>query len=993
MKHLKHILIFTFFALSGFVVKAQSISSMEKIAPPFLGQDSEWVDSVMKTMNLDEKIGQLIMVAGYSNRDQAFEESISKLVQKHNLGGVIFFQGNPKDQVRLTNKYQSEAAIPLLIGIDGEWGLGMRLDSTMSFPYQMALGAIQDDSLIYEMGKTIGNHMQRVGVHINFAPVIDVNNNAANPVINFRSFGEQKENVARKSIMYMKGMQDQHVMACAKHFPGHGDTGTDSHYALPVIKHDRSRLDSLELYPFRALIQAGISSVMVGHLNIPSLDPTPNMPSSLSKPIVTDLLRTELGYDGLIITDAMNMKAVADQYAPGKAGVLTLIAGNDMILMPEDVDKTIREIKAAIRRGELTPAQINKSVRKVLAAKVWTGAKDFRPIDSANIVEDLNSDEAKSVSRDLTEASITLLRNEDNLIPFLRLDTIRAATIAIGIDSVSPFQEVVNNYIQADQYFLPENSSEAMVKLLEDKLDDYNLLIVSIHKDEKRPGLSMRLSPDVTKFVSALAENDKAVFTFFRNPYLLNKYPSFQDSRGLLVTYQNDDNAQVLAAQALFGGIAAKGRLPVSINEHFIAGDGLDTPSGVRLEYAQPETVGMDGLILSNIDSLVRDAIREKAIPGAVVLVAKDNKVIYQKAFGHHTYDSLLLVKAGDIYDLASLTKISASLPALMKLHSEGKIDLDDPISKYLEIFDRRGKRDITFREALTHQAGLTAWIPFWKNTVRKNGKFKWFTFKSDSSKRFPYKVAENLYLNRNYRKKIYKAIRKSPVDKTQGYVYSDLSFYTYPMLVEKLTGQSFIAYLDSNFYAPLGANSLTFNPYQKFSDEKVVPTEFDSLFRKNQIDGRVHDEGAAMLDGISGHAGLFGNAKDLSKLMQMYLEMGKYGGKQYVDSVTIAEFTRCQYCDGETKSRRAVGFDRPNDPYVENGNTAKDASLKSYGHTGFTGTMVWIDPEYDLVYIFLSNRVYPTRENTKLYQLNTRTRIQQVIYDAIKGGEVQTMR
>ena len=988
MKHLKHFFILSLFCIYHPSLYGQVFSGEDKIRPPFLGQDPAWVDSVMNTMTLDEMIGQLIMVAGYSNRDQAFENSVTDLIQEYNLGGVIFFQGNPKDQVRLVNKYQSEAEIPLLIGIDGEWGLGMRLDSTMSFPYQMALGAIQDDSLIYEMGTIIAAHMKRVGVHINFAPVVDVNNNPDNPVINFRSFGEQKENVARKSIMYMNGMQDQHVMACAKHFPGHGDTGTDSHYALPVITHDRDRLDSLELYPFRRLIHEGVGSIMVGHLNIPSLDPTENQASSLSKPIVTGLLREELGYEGLITTDAMNMKAVADNYPPGVAGVKTLLAGNDMILMPVDVAKTINEIKSAIKRGELTKSRIEGSVRKVLAAKAWTGAKDFQPIDTTNIIDDLNSPEANLISRKLTKASITLLQNKNNLLPFQRLDTIKAATIAIGLDSLGQFQQVVNNYITADHYFLPEKSTEAMVEVLRENLDNYNLLIVSIHRKEKRPNLTMALSPEVTSFIEYLSENDKAVFTFFRNPYLLNKYPSLENSGALLVTYQDDRDAQRLAAQVLFGGVGAKGRLPVTVNENFRAGDGLDSPKGLRLQYSQPEAVGMDRIILSQIDTLVTEAIKEKAIPGAVVLVAKDGKIIYNKAFGHHTYDSLQQVKTDDLYDLASLTKVSASLPALMKLHSEGKINLDDPISKYIKVFRRKGKRDITFREALTHQAGLKAWIPFWKNTVKKNGKFKWFTFKTDSSKRFPYKVADNLYLNRNYYKKIFKAIRKSPVDKEQGYVYSDLSFYTYPILVQELTGQSFISYLNENFYSPLGANTLTFNPFLEFGKDEIVPTEYDSLFRKNLIHGKVHDEGAAMLNGISGHAGLFGNANDLAKLMQMYLEYGHYGGRQYIDSATIAEFTRCQFCDGETKSRRAIGFDRPNDPYIENGNTARDASLKSYGHTGFTGTMAWVDPEHNLIYIFFSNRVYPTRENTKLYKLNTRTDIQQVLYDAIKGGK-----
>lgn len=947
----------------------------------------------MQQMTLDEKVGQLIMIAGYSNRTAAFEEELSNDIRKYKPGGIIFFQGNPKDQIRLTNKYQSESKIPLLIGIDGEWGLGMRLDSTMSFPYQMALGAIQDDSLVYEMGRVIGKQMKRVGVHINFAPVVDINNNPNNPVINYRAFGEQKENVVRKGIMYMNGMQDVGVMASAKHFPGHGDTDTDSHYALPVIMHDRERLDSLELYPFRELIKHGVHSVMVGHLNIPSLDPAKNRPSSLSQPIVTELLQNELGYTGLITTDAMNMKAVADRYPSGKAGVETLIAGNDLILMPVDLPKTVSAIKDAIRKGDLSQERIDKSVRKILAAKVWTGVKDFEPLEIENSISDLHSPRAQRISRKLTEASLTLLVNKNNIIPFQELDTIKAATIAIGVDSVNYFQKAINTYIAADHFFLPENSTTAMIDAIEEQLGEYNLLLVSVHKKERLPNLSMRVTPQLMAFIRKQARKENAVVTFFRNPYLIDKYPDFDNASALLVTYQDDKNAQKSAAQVLFGALPATGKLPVSINNRFKAGNGINSATEDRWKISDPEHAGLNEEVLAGIDTLVLEAIKKEAIPGAVVLVAKDNEIVYHKAFGHHTYDSLRMVQPDDIYDLASLTKISAALPALMKLHSEGKFNLDDPISKYSDIFDRKDKRNITFREVLAHQGGLQAWIPYWKNTVKKNGKFKWSTFKSDSSKRFPYKVAENLYLNRNYHKKIYKAIRKSPVDSKQGYVYSDLSFYLYPHLVEALAGQDFLSYLNENFYEPLETGTLTYNPYLKFSPERIVPTEYDSLFRKNQIHGRVHDEGAAMLDGVSGHAGLFGNAVDLAKLMQMYLQNGEYGGRQYIDSTTIAEFTRCQYCNSQTKSRRALGFDRPNDPYVENGNTAPDASLSSYGHTGFTGTLAWVDPQYNLVYIFLSNRVYPTRENKKLYELNTRTRIQQVIYDALLENDVQTRR
>jgi beta-N-acetylhexosaminidase len=972
--------LFLLFIINTFCV-GQSDRTLEAPPPPELPK-TEWTDSVIQTMTLDEKIGQLIMVPGYSNKDKAHEDELSALIDQYKVGGIIFFQGNPVDQARMTNRYQSESKLPLLIALDGEWGLEMRLNNTMRFPYQMTLGAIQDDSLIYEMGRVIAQHHKRVGIHVNFAPVIDINNNPRNPVINYRSFGEDRENVTAKGIMYMRGMQDERVIASAKHFPGHGDTDKDSHYTLPVITHDKDRLDSLELYPFRKLIEAGVKSVMVGHLNIPALDSTKNHVSSLSKPIVTGLLKEKMGYTGLITTDAMNMKGVADRMPPGEVDVQVLLAGNDLILMPVDVPKTVAAIKKAIREGVLTEEIIEDRCRKILEAKEWAGVNEFELIDTANMVADLNTAEAKLLNRRLLAASLTLLRNENQLLPIKGLDTLKVATIAIGTKSKNDFQKTVDKYVSATHFTLDNNSNREQINAIERQLSKYNLVLVSLHRQERRPGSTYGVGAEVASFIKKLSNRKNVGMILFRNAYLLSKYPDLDKADALVVAYQDGQVEQEVAAQAIFGALGMQGKLPVSASEHFKAGDGLFTKGGFRLGYAPPEAVGIGHLALNQIDTLASKAIKDAAMPGCVVLVAKDGQVIYNKAFGFHTYDSVQQVQPDDIYDLASITKIAAALPALMKLASEGKFDLDEPLSQYLKEFKKKDKRDITFRQVLAHQGGLVAWIPFWKNTVRKNGHYKWFTFKEDSSKRFPYKVADNLYLNRNYHRKIYRAIRKSPISETPKYVYSDLSFYLYPRLVEKLSGKPFLQYLDEEFYGPLGAETLTFNAYQKFSDERIVPTEYDSLFRNAQIHGRVHDEGAAMLDGVSGHAGLFGNANDLAKLLQMYVQDGRYAGTEYIDSATLTEFTHCQYCS--EGNRRALGFDRPNVPYVENGNTAKGASEVSYGHSGFTGTFAWVDPKFNLIYVFLSNRVYPTRDNTLLFQQNVRTNIQQVIYDAI---------
>ena len=959
--------------------KAQEIAP--SVSPPFLQYtNSTWVDSVFQSLTQEERIAQLIMVAAYSNRDEAHKREILNLIKNQKIGGLIFFQGGPVRQARLTNAYQEASRVPLLIAMDAEWGIAMRLDSTARFPYQMTLGAIQDNDLIYQMGKEIARQSKRLGMHFNFAPVVDVNNNAKNPVINFRSFGEDKYNVAQKGIAYMHGMQDGGLLSTAKHFPGHGDTDTDSHHALPIIKHSRERLDSLEIYPFRKIIEAGIGGVMVAHLSIPALDDTENTPSTLSEPIVTGLLKDELGFKGLTVTDAMNMKGVTQGNTPGTVDMKAILAGNDLLEFTEDVPKAIAEIKKAIDAGKISQEEIDNRCRKVLAAKQWVGLDQYKPIELAGLVNEMTTPTTKLLNRKLTEASLTVLRNDKNLLPLQRLDTLKVASISLGASSQTDFQKMLSHYTQVDHFYLSEKSTQTHV--VRNKLKDYNLVIVGVHDTGRFPYNRIGLSDELNNFIGELATSDKAIFAVFKNPYVLDKLKNIHEAKGLVITHQDSQDAEELAAQLIFGGISASGTLPVTANSTFKAGDGLEVKGNIRFNYTLPEDAGMNSEILyAGIDSLVQDAIDAKAIPGCQVLVAKDRKVVFYKAYGLHVYADTIPVEKTDLYDMASVTKISTGLPSLMKLHDEGKFDVDASLDDYLPKYKNSNKADIPFRDLLTHQGRLTAWIPFWQHTLRKNGSFRWFTFKEDSSQRFPVKVADNLYLNRNYHKKLYKAIRKSPLLPEQKYVYSDLSFYLYPKVVETITGEDFITYLNETFYKPLGASTLTYNPYQKFPMEDIVPTESDFLFRRVTIHGRVHDEGAGMLDGISGHAGLFGNANDLAKLIQMYLQKGEYGGQRYINEATLEEFTRYQFPE---MSRRGIGFDKPNVEYVENGNTAKDASPASFGHTGFTGTFAWADPAHNLVYIFLSNRVHPTRENSRLYQLNTRTKIQQVLYDAI---------
>lgn len=967
-----------------FIIKVEAQVNKE---PEFLQyQHSQWVDSIMGKLTPDERVAQLFMARAHSNLGEAHERTVLKLVEDQKIGGLIFFQGDPKSQVKLMNGYQNAAKVPLLGAIDAEWGLGMRLDSTMSFPYQMALGAIgkEGDSLLFAMGQEVARQVKRVGLQMNFAPVVDVNNNPNNPVINYRSFGENKEKVAQKGVAYMQGMQSEHLLTTAKHFPGHGDTDTDSHFALPQINHSYQRLDSLEMYPFKELIKAGIGGVMVAHLNIPALDST-QVPSTLSKPIITGILKNKLDFKGLIITDAMDMKGVTSGHETGDVDKKAIMAGNDVLELTEDIPKAIAEIRKAINTGLISQAEIDARCRKMLAVKQWVGLNSYTSTPEDNLMHDLHKPSAQLLHKRLVEASLTVLKNEYGLLPLQKLDTLKIASISFGAAADNSFQRSLKLYTKTTDFQVSENASAKEIEQIRKELENFNLIIGSIHDNSSRPLNALQFSVPVVQFITEISQKKHTILGIFKNPYVLDKIDQIENTPGLIVAYQDSPVTQQVLAELIFGGVGANGRLPVSVGEKFKSGDGLDIKPINRFEYTLPEAVGMDSAILtSGIDSLMHQAINAKAMPGGVVLVAKDNKVVFHKAYGLHRYSDTVKVKLDDLYDLASVTKISSALPALMELYDENKFSLDAGIDTYLPYFKHSNKAGIPFRQILAHQARFAPWIPYWKNTLRKNGSHKWATFKKDSSRRFPLKVSNNMWLHRNYQKKIFKAIRKSPLLNEAKYTYSGLAFYLMPAIVEDITGEDFNTYIHEHFYDKLGATSLTYNPASKFPLKSIVPTEDDFLFRHSAIHGTVHDEGAIMMGGISANAGLFSNANDLAKLMQMYLNMGDYGGEHYINKSTMEAFTTVQFPDNE--NRRGLGFDKPNLQYKgADNNTAKGASASSFGHTGFTGTMVWMDPAENLLYIFLSNRVLPTRENGRLYDLNTRTQIQQVLYDAIK--------
>jgi beta-glucosidase-like glycosyl hydrolase/CubicO group peptidase (beta-lactamase class C family) len=950
-------------------------------APPFVvEQNAEWADSLVAEMSLEAKIAQLFMVAAYSNKDKKEEDYINYLVDDLKIGGLIFMQGGPERHARLINRYQKSADIPLLIAMDAEWGPSMRLDSTVLYPRQMMLGAIQDNQLLEDVGAEYARQLKALGVHVNFAPVVDINVNPQNPVINSRAYGELRDDVVRKAYYFSKGMQDKRVLAVIKHFPGHGDTDKDSHKTLPAIMHNKARLDSVEMYPFRKLINAGIGGVMIAHLYVPALDSAENRPSTLSKAIVTDILKDEYGFDGLIFTDALNMRGVADHYDTGEVEVEAFIAGNDVLLFPQNVPKAIAAMKAAVADGRILETEIDARVKKILYAKRWAGAfNDSTPISQNGLLESLNNTNAKLVNRKIIENAISLVQNNDELLPLQNLDKLNIASLDFGSNEINAFQERLKDYTSVPAYVYNRDVRNLGKKALMEKLAEYDLLILSVTGTNRSPSRNFGLSAVEAEVIQELAKSTKVVLNHFGNPYALSLFSDVSDIDAIIVSYNARTLTQDISAQQIFGGLAYKGCIPVSIGNHFAAGTGFTTKP-IRLAYTDiPEEVNIDSRLLYKVDSLVKEAIHEKATPGAQILAARHGKVFFSKSYGHHTYDRKQAVKNTDIFDLASVTKIAATTVSLMKLYDEEKWQLNDSLGNYLDFLKSSNKANLKFKDVLTHQARLAPWIPFYTATIKENyGKY--YCEAPDEQMFVP--VADHMFTMMSVRDSINYEIASSKLRSRNGYRYSDLGFYLMREIIEEITKTPIEIYVRNQFYKALGAHTLGYNPTERFAKTDIVPTENDTIFRKQLLRGHVHDQGAAMLGGVSGHAGLFSNANDLAKLMQMLLNKGTYGGERYINEETVQLFS--SPLRNPKENRRGLGFDKPVIDSPGKGPACDSASKESYGHSGFTGILAWVDPETDILFIFMSNRVYPEMDNRKILKLNTRTNVQQVFYDAI---------
>ena len=971
MNKLKSIVILAMAGLLSVAAHSQSID--------YVGED-RWVDSVFNTLTLRQRIGQLMIVRVPAGNNAKKLKKLYENVTDYHAGGVCFFAGTAQEQLLMTKRLQTMAAVPLFISIDAEWGLGMRLKDAYSFPRQMMMGALADDTLVYLIGREIAGQCRKMGVHINFAPCVDINSNPSNPVIGARSFGEDRDNVARKGAMYARGLQDNGVMAVAKHFPGHGDTDVDSHHDLPVINRDKYYLDSVELYPFRRLIAEGVDGVMIAHLQVDAYDGRRNRPSSLSHFVVNDLLRKQMGYSGLVFSDGMDMKAITKHYKEGRGELEALRSGIDVILLPDDMPKAVECIAAACEKDSLMARLVNLKCKKVLKAKYRYGLYSMN-LDSLAVPDSNDYSRCDELTCRLAEGSVTVLRNEGFVLPVTDVRDKKILSIVVGSDEPTVFTNTVDNYARCTHYYYDCKSGN--LDTLPAVAEGYNLLLVSVYgyanpTSKKNYGVS----DEVLLMLDSLKSQSSAmVVVGFMSPYGCSRLQDVEGIDAIVLGYQNVDCMQMAAANAVFGGLGACGKIPVSAGV-FSAGLGKATQKS-RMPVASPSMVGMDEETLNGIDSIAEYGIKQRAYPGCRVLVAKDGKVVYNKSFGNYTYDGMSPeVSVGTMYDVASVTKIAATTLAVMKLVDAGKVKLDDRLSTYLPYLKHSNKKKITIREALSHYAQLQAFVPFWKDAVADDCIVKGLAdCRAEDSLKYV-AIADGLYVDKGYRRQILKKIADTKLLKERKYVYSDFGFILLADLVQTVSGVPLDIFMNKHFYEPMGLNGIAFNPLQHGYDKSAIaPTENDRHFRFRQVQGTVHDENAALMGGVAGHAGLFATADDLAALMQMLLGKGEYEGRRYLSDTVVDMFNTRYYATAN--NRRALGFDKPLIS-GKSSHVSPQASQSSFGHSGFTGTLVWVDPEYNLTYIFLSNRVYPDTKDNKLSKLNIRTDIQEMIYKAL---------
>ncbi|MES2587421.1 MAG: glycoside hydrolase family 3 N-terminal domain-containing protein [Bacteroidota bacterium] len=938
--------------------------------PEFAKSDNAWAKSILKSMTLEEKIAQFFMVATWSNKNEEHQAEIENLIKNQKIGGLIYFQGTQESMKTSISRFQGVSKTPLLIGMDAEWGIAMRLNEAERFPYAYTIGAANDTILSEKLGAMIAQECKEMGVHINFAPVADVNSNSENPVIGFRSFGENSLHVSKHVAAMVRGMEKNGILTSIKHFPGHGDTDKDSHLELPTVSHSKEQFETIDFLPFEAGIKAGASSVMVGHLNVPNLDNS-DVPSSLSKTIIQDYLKKNLNFKGLVISDALNMKAVADKYGKIDVVVKAFEAGNDILLFPENVEDAINAIAKKVQAGEISEADIDERCLKILNAKHHAMNHKATKIYTKGEIE--------WAKKDCYEKAFTLAKNANNALPLTNVNS-KIAIVNIGVKTAA-FKEMVRKFHEVDvfHFYSFEEASERMKV----NLSKYDVVITSIHAKSVTANANFSTPGKLENWLVSVPEEKNHVLVLFGNPNLLKETKLTSNFDALFLAYENHQFSQEQAAQLLFGAIGANGKIPFKVSDEISLNSGIELKDAKRLKFSQPEELNINPTDLERIDALVQKGISAKAFPGCQVLVAIKGKIIYQKSFGTITYEDTTPVNNNIVYDIASVSKIVGSTAGLMRLQTQGKFSLNKQLKDYIpELVENYPVGNILLKNMMAHQAGFTPWIAFYKQTVNY-GVPNFAIYSNTKKTNFEVLVAKDLWIRNDYEKVIYKTILQTPLTRKPKYEYSDLGYYFAKKLIEKQSGLSLDNFMYQEFYDPMGLKNMRYLPLLHFPTSKIAPTESDSAFRTQIVHGFVHDPGAAMLGGVGGHAGIFSNSQDLAAMMQLFLNKGFYGNREYISPEVVKEFTSVQL----KGNRRGAGFDKPT-ANKKAGPTCSLVSSESFGHSGFTGTFTWADPMYGINYVFLSNRVYPDARNKKIQEMNIRSDIQKVIYEAVlKAG------
>ncbi len=939
--------------------------------PEFVKSDNSWAKSTLKAMTLEEKIAQFFMVATWPNKDEEHQLEIENLIKNQKIGGLIYFQGTTEQMKTSISRFQGVSKTPLLIGMDAEWGVAMRLNEVERFPYAYTIGAANDTVLSEKIGAMIAQECREIGVHINFAPVADVNSNPDNPVIGFRSFGENSVQVSQHVAATVRGMEKNGILTSIKHFPGHGDTDKDSHLELPTVGHTKEQFETIDFLPFEAGINVGASSVMVGHLNVPNLDNS-DVPSSLSKTIIQDYLKSKLNFKGLVISDALNMKAVSDKFGKIDAVVKAFIAGNDILLFPENVADAITAISKKVKTGEITEAEIDERCLKILKAK--------HHAMNHKVAKVFTKGEMDWAKRDCYEKAFTILKNEDHALPLTNSSS-KIAIVNIGIKTAA-FKEMARKFHEVDvfQFYSYEEASERM----KGNLSKYDVVITSVHPKSVTANNNFSSPGKLDSWLSSVPEDKNHVLVVFGNPNLLKETKLTSNFDALVLAYENHEFSQESAAQLIFGAMGANGKIPFKVSDEILFNAGIELKDAKRLKFSQPEELNINPLDLAKIDAIVQKGMNAKAFPGCQVLVAVKGKIIYQKSFGTITYEDTIPVNNEIVYDIASVSKIVGSTAGLMRLQTQDKFSLNKQLKDYIpELVDGYPVGNILLKNMMAHQAGFSPWIAFYKETVNfavPNYSIYSYTKKAN----FEVPVAKDLWISNDYEKKIYKTILNTPLAEKPKYEYSDLGYYFAKKVIEKQSGLSLDNFMYNEFYLPMGLKNIRYLPQLYFPMDRIAPTEKDITFRAQTVHGFVHDPGAAMLGGVGGHAGIFSNSHDLAAMMQLFLNKGFYGNQLYISPEVVKEFTSVQL----KGNRRGAGFDKPT-PNKKDGPTCSLVSSESFGHSGFTGTFTWADPVYGINYVFLSNRVYPDATNKKIQEMHIRSDIQKVIYEAVfKAGK-----